>query len=97
MRKELEFYNLLGFYPNRVYFKLIYDRLSIEEKEIYRMYVYSLPFMDDNIKDLIWEYLNGYEESKFDLSKKYREARYKYDKRVRRAKEEGMFYDVEFR
>lgn len=83
MKKELEFYNLIGFYSNRTYFKNIYDELSVEEKEIYRMFVYSLPFMEDNIKDLIWEYLNGWRESSKDLRIKYKEAKRKYDKRIK--------------
>lgn len=85
MKKELVFYNLIGFYSNKDHFKKIFDELKIEEVEIYRMYIYSLPFMDDNTKDLIWEYLNGWEESRKDLRKKYKEAKRKLDRRRKNA------------
>ena len=81
MEKEVVFYELIGFFEKKEDIKEIYDNFAIEQKEIYRMYVYSLPFMKDDIKDLIWEYLNGYEESKFDLSKEYRKAKEKLEKR----------------
>lgn len=77
----MTFYSLIDFYPKREIIKDNFDLLSLDDKIMYKMYVYSLPFMDDNTKDLIWEYINGWEEGKFDLAKKYREAKKKYDKR----------------
>ena len=85
MRKDLEFYNLIGFYQNKDYFRNKYELLKIEEKEIYKIYVYSLPYMSDNIKDLIWEYLNNWEESQEDLKLKYLEAKQRYEKRIKNA------------
>lgn len=79
--KRLEFYGLLDFYPNKENLKIIYNELSIDEKSIYKMYVYSLPFMDDNTKDLIWEFLNGWEECIFDLAKEYRIIKEKVERR----------------
>ena len=78
------FYGLIDFYPNKENIKEIYNNLTKEEKKIYKMYVYSLPFMEDNIKDLIWEYLNGWEETLFELSKKYREQIIKNEKRLKK-------------
>ena len=91
MKREMEFYNLIGFYQNRKYFKSKYSELNVEERESYKMFVYSLPFMDDNIKDLIWEYLNGYEESRKDLTKKYHKAKTKLEKR----KKNAIYYSEE--
>lgn len=75
------FYSLLDFFPRKEQLKQDYDLLTLEEKELYKMYVYSLPWSDDDIKDLMWEYLNGYEECLFDLSRKYRIKKRKNDKR----------------
>ncbi len=80
--KRLIFYSLLDFYPKRESIRLIYDELDLKHKQIYKMYVYSLPWMDDDIKDLIWEYLNEWEEGIFDLARKYRIKKAKAEKRV---------------
>ena len=81
--KRLEFYGLLDFYPNKENLKMLYQELTIDEKYIYKMYVYSLPFMEDDIKDLIWEYLNDWDdkESKFNLARKYRILKTRVEKR----------------
>ena len=79
--RELSFYCLLDFFPKRQKLKEEYDKLSIDEKYIYKMYVYSLPFEDENHKDLMWEYLNGWEESKFDLSLKYMQMKRRNENR----------------
>ena len=83
MKKGFVFYGLLDFYKNKEVVVEIYNKMNIDEKEIYKMYVYSLPFMEDNIKDLIWNYINGYEESIFDLAREHTKARQKYEKRKR--------------
>ena len=70
--KELTFYSLVDFFPKKELIKVNYENLSSENKRIYKMYVYSLCFEKETIKDLIWEYLNGWEESQFDLAKEYR-------------------------
>lgn len=81
MKKGFVFYGLVDFFENKENIKTTYEEMEISDKEIYKMYVYALPWMDDNIKDLIWEYINGYEESIFDLSKEYRKAKTKLEKR----------------
>lgn len=79
--KRLEYYSLLDFYPRRKIIKKIYDSLSLDEKRIFKMYVYSLPFEEDKIKDIIWEYLNEWGLSKFELSSAYRIRKEKLEKR----------------
>lgn len=81
--KRLEFYSLLDFYSKKENIKMIYNSLPFEEKQIYKMYVYSLCFEDDYSKDLIWEYLNGWEESQFELARVYRVKKSKLEKRVK--------------
>ena len=85
MKKEMVFYGLIDFYKIKDNIRLMYEKLSIDEKEIYKMFVYSLPFMEDDIKDLIWDYINGFEESQFELAEKYRKAKDKLEKRQRNA------------
>lgn len=57
-------YNLL-FSTNREYKvkrKIIrenYERMNVQEKVIYRMYVYSRPLLTEKQKDYIWEELNN--------------------------------------
>lgn len=101
MNKEMLFYNLVGFYQNKDYYKYRYSKMSIDEKEIYKMYVYSLPFMDDNTKDLIWEYLNGWDEDRKNLVQKWKKARKKLSIRkknvVNYAEMEIVDNDDEFR
>lgn len=81
MKKGIVFYGLVGFWENKEKILDDFNQMNIDEIEIYKMFVYSLPFMEDDIKDLIWEYLNGYAESKFILSAKYRKAKEKLEKR----------------
>ena len=79
--KRLEFNGLIDFYEKKDTIKELYDELSYEEIVQYKMYVYSRPFEEENVKDLMWEYINGYEESQFELGKKYRIKKHKFDKR----------------
>ena len=57
-------YNLL-FSTNREYKtkrKIIiknYNSMNVQEKVIYRMYVYSRPLLTEKQKDYIWEELNN--------------------------------------
>lgn len=81
--KRLEFYGLLDFYPNKENIRYLFYNLLPDEQRIYKMYVYSLPFEDDYTKDLIWEYLNGWTESQFELARIHRIKRQKMEKRKR--------------
>lgn len=75
------FYSIIDFFPRRELIKKRYDLLTLEEKNQYKMYIYSLPFMEDDIKDEIWEYLNDWLEDYEKLCKKYYKAKKRYDKR----------------
>lgn len=68
----IRFYGLLDFYPDRKEIKEEFDELTIEEKRLYKKEVYSLCFEREYIKDLIWEYLNDWEESLPNLIKEYK-------------------------
>lgn len=87
----IRFYGLLDFYPNRKEIKEEFDELTIAEKKLYKKEVYSLCFEREYIKDLIWEYLNGWTESQFNLGKEWRIKNNKNKKRIK--KEMEMYYD----
>lgn len=96
MNKDLIFYSLLDFYPKKEQIKSSYGLLSVEEITIYKMYVYSLPWTDDDVKDLIWEYLNDWSiEVLSELGKKYRKKKLKNDKRQERYDKERIINEMQ--
>lgn len=81
--KGLSFYGVLDFFPNRVKIKEEYDKLTVDEKILYKKQVYSICFEKEYVKDLIWEYLNGWEESQFNLGKEWRLKKTKMEQRMK--------------
>ena len=77
MRKELVFYSILDFYPRRFEIKKIYSSLSLSDKRLYKHYVYSICFEREYTKDLIWEFLNNWEESYDKFEQEYQVKRRK--------------------
>lgn len=94
----IKFYGLLDFYPNRKEIKVQFDELTIPEKRLYKKEVYSLCFEREYIKDLIWEYLNDWEESLPNLAKEWRLKKNKVELRKRMEIEndniEGNYVDL---
>lgn len=58
VEKEMMFMGLKDFYNKSRYIKSLYNELCIDEKRIYKMYVYSNCLLTESQKDRIWEYLN---------------------------------------
>ena len=87
MRKGLIFYNVIEFFENKDKIKEIYQELSIDEIEYFKLYVYALPYMEENVKDLIWEWLNSNGEVEIisDLGKYYGKAKRKLENRKKYA------------
>lgn len=81
MKKRIMFYSLIDFFPKKEIIKAEYVSMTKEQKQQYKMYVYSLPFMEEDIKDRIWEYLNDWLEDYDKLCIKYNKAKKRYDKR----------------
>lgn len=71
MKKELVFYSILDFYPRRQEIKTVYESLSLNDKKLYKQFVYSISFTKEDVKDLIWEYLNDWEYSYEKLIQEY--------------------------
>lgn len=81
--KEIGFYGVLDFFPNRKEIKEEYDKLTLDEKILYKKQVYSICFEKEYVKDLIWEYLNGWEESQFNLGKEWSTKKKKMEKNMK--------------
>lgn len=84
MDKELVFYSILDFMPRRDKIKEKYKSLSFDDKKIYKMYVYSICFEREYTKDLIWEYLNDWDESFEKLISEYI---------IKRRKQKNVIYE----
>ena len=54
---SMTFFNFQDFYVNAKRIKSLYVNLSVEEKRIYKMYVYSNRLLSDKKVDKVWEYL----------------------------------------
>lgn len=92
----ISFYGLLDFYPNRKEIKEKFDNLTISEKRVYKKEVYSLCFEREYVKDLIWEYLNDWEESFPNLAKEWRLKKDKVKKRMEYENDSIKVYDDSF-
>ena len=71
MDRGLVFYSILDFFPRRKEIKVIYKSLNLSDKKMYKKYVYSICFEREYVKDLIWEFLNDWEESYEKLMQEY--------------------------
>lgn len=88
MDEKLKIYSILDFYENRHLIKQQYDLLTEQDKRFYKMYIYSMPFEDDKNKDLMWEFLNDWKESVFELGNKYRITKQKNIRRYQKYQKE---------
>lgn len=55
---DMIFYNFNDFFDNAKRIKKRFDTLSLIDKKVYKLYVYSNRDIKENILDKIWEYLN---------------------------------------
>lgn len=55
---DMRFYTFNEFYDQGVRIKNHFINLSVDDKLVYRMYVYSNRHIKDYLLDKIWEYLN---------------------------------------
>lgn len=55
---SMMFYNFFDFYENAERIKMEYVNLSVEQKKVYKLYVYSNRLLKEFLADKIWEYLN---------------------------------------
>lgn len=72
IRKGLLFNSFLDFCENKFRIKSEYDKLTIDEIILYKMYVFKTAFETEDVKDTMWEYLNNDEGALLELMRKYR-------------------------
>lgn len=83
--RGIKFYSLLDFYPRKERIKNLFEEMKLDDRILFKKEVYSLCFEKEHVKDLIWEYLNNFTESKEELDRQYNikknkvEQRQKYD------------------
>lgn len=58
VKDNMIFYNFKDFYDNAIQIKREYDKLSVNDKIVYKYYVYSNRLLREYIADKVWEYLN---------------------------------------
>lgn len=58
VKDSMIFYNFSDFYNNAIRIKSEYEKLSVNDKCVYKLYVYSNRLLKEYIADKIWEYLN---------------------------------------
>lgn len=56
---RLLYYGLDEFFIKRASIKAIFACKSIKDQYLYKLYVYSRPFINDTWKDYIWDYLQS--------------------------------------
>ena len=58
---RLTFYTFRSFYERSKFIREVYHTMSINEKYIYKYYVYSRRSLSEKTCDIIWEYLNAFD------------------------------------
>lgn len=58
IKKELLFVGFKGFYHKRFFIRDEYNKLSDNDKRIYKYYIYSRIYLKENVCNIIWEFLN---------------------------------------
>lgn len=77
---RLIFYTYTSFYERSSLIREIYMTLSLEEKYVYKYYVYSRRLLREKTCDLIWEYLNVIDEIELAiLQELLKDERFKYN------------------
>lgn len=71
IKHEMIFYSFNDFFHKKNDIKKAYNSLTIKEKRIYKMYVYSLCWENEFAKDLIWEFLNSVDYTELGIFKEW--------------------------
>ena len=83
MKDNVRFYGILDFFPSKEKIRDEYQKMSTSDKKMYKKEVYSICFEREYVKDLIWEYLNSWEESYEKLEREYNSKKDKaYQRRM---------------
>lgn len=78
---QLMFYDYSSFYDNSSFIKENYLKLTLNEKYVYKYYVYSRRLLREKTCDLIWEFLNAVDDTELEnLRHILRNEWYKYNR-----------------
>jgi hypothetical protein len=72
---QMQYYTYYDFCDNCQAIRRLFDTLTDNGKVFYHYYVYANTHMKDYFKNAIWDYLNGYDDGKYqlmELKKQYR-------------------------
>ena len=58
---RLRFFGYREFYNKREFVSKLFNYSSIKEKQIYKYYIYSRRYLKERTCDIIWEYLNAFD------------------------------------
>ena len=62
LNRKLIYYTYIEFCKRRFSIKKAYQELTIKQKKFYKWYVYANSHMSHTYKDIIWDYLNDYDD-----------------------------------
>lgn len=93
--ENMNFFGLLDFFPRKEEIKSNFEMMTVDERIQYKMYVYSLPFEEEYIKDLMWEYLNGWQESFMELARRHGIKKRKNEKRQQLYDKQRKDYEMQ--
>ncbi len=67
IENEMKYYTYEDFCKYRYAIKRLFNLLSKNGKIFYKYYVYANIHMNTTCKDRIWDFLNGYDETGYEL------------------------------
>lgn len=76
---SIKFSNFADFYNKRYVIRETYSRMCLNNKVIYKWYVYSRRYLKERVCDMIWEFINScddYELEYYDMQLNRESMRY---------------------
>ena len=65
IKNNMCFNDFCDFYSRRKFIREMYKNLSSDDKVIYKYYVYSRRVMKEKVCDMIWEFINAFDEEEY--------------------------------
>lgn len=63
----IKFSNFADFYGKRYLVRDVYSHMYLNDKVIYKYYVYSRRYLKERVCDMIWEFLNACDETELEI------------------------------
>lgn len=74
IEEQMQFYTYYDFCDHCKAIRRLFEKLTYNGRKFYQYYVYANTHMDLYYKNAIWDYLNGYDDERYqlmELKKKY--------------------------